>query len=65
MSESEIGKLILGLATWAAVAVFAVIMAASFENKLWSFFPVLAAVIVAWAIGEWVVHPDESGRRAS
>jgi hypothetical protein len=59
MSETDLGKLILGLASWTAVAVFAVIIEASVDNKLWGFFPVLAAVIAAWAIGEWIVHPEE------
>lgn len=62
MSETDLGKLILGLASWTAVAIFALIMEVSVEDKLWGFFPVLGAVIAAWAIGEWVVHPhDESG----
>ena len=59
MADVEIGKVILGIAVWAGVAVFAVILAANVEDKLVGFFPVLAAVLAAWAVGERVVHPAE------
>ena len=60
MSSGEIGKVILGVAVWAAVAVFAVIIVANVDDALLGFFPVLAAVLAAWAIGERVVHSEET-----
>lgn len=63
MSGTDYGKLALGVAVWAAVALFAVFVQATVEDQLIGFFPVLAAVIVAWAVGEYVVHPEERDAR--
>lgn len=62
MDTAVLGKAFLGVAVWLAVAVFAVIAAASWD-PLWGFFPVLAAVFAAWAIGEWVVRREMRGQR--
>ena len=59
MSEVQVGKVILGIAVWAAVAVFAVAVVATVSNTLVGFIAVLAAVLAAWAVGELVVHPEE------
>lgn len=57
MNSNDLGKAILGMAVWAAVAVFAVIAVANWD-PLWGFFPVLAAVLIAWGIGERVVRHE-------
>lgn len=54
METEELGKALLGVATWLGVAVFAVIAVANWD-PLWGFFPVLAAVVGAWAVGEYLV----------
>ena len=58
-TEVGIGRLILGIAVWVAVAAFAVVMVATVENVLVGQVAVLAAVFIAWAVGERVVHSDE------
>lgn len=59
MSEIDIGRFILGVAVWIAVAVFAVVAVANIEGQLLGLGAVLVAVLAAWAIGERVVHPEE------
>lgn len=48
--------LALGIAAWAGVAGVAVLSvnAWSDDNQVLAFFPVLAAVVAAWLVGEWV-----------
>jgi len=53
MDGSELSAMVLGIAAWIGVAVFSVIAVANWD-PLWGFFPVLAAVVGAWAIGEYV-----------
>ncbi len=43
----------LGLAAWAGVAGLAIGMA-ELDEPFWGFFPIAAAVVGAWAIGEFV-----------
>lgn len=57
MESSEIGRTILGVMAWAGVAVFSVIAVANWD-PLWGFFPVLAAVVLAWAAGEYIARFD-------
>lgn len=57
MESSEIGRTILGVMAWAGVAVFSVIAVANWD-PLWGFFPVLAAVVLAWAAGEYITRFD-------
>jgi hypothetical protein len=57
VNSSELGKAILGIAAWAAVAVFALIAVENWD-PLWGFFPVLAAVLAAWAVGEYVMRGE-------
>lgn len=61
MADVGIGKIILGVAVWAAVGVFAVIIAANVDDQLVGFVPVLAAVVVAWTVGERVVRSQDRG----
>ncbi|MEE8422282.1 MAG: hypothetical protein V3S31_05845 [Dehalococcoidia bacterium] len=56
MDTTNLGKALLGVAAWAGVAVFSVIAVANLD-PLWGFFPVLAAVIAAWAVGEHLTNP--------
>ena len=42
-----------GALAWIGVAVLSVGMAA-WEEPVWGFFPIAAAVVVAWAIGEYL-----------
>lgn len=53
MDGSELSAMVLGIAAWIGVAVFSVIAVANWD-PLWGFFPVLAAVVAAWVIGEYV-----------
>lgn len=55
MLESERRKAIAGLVAWLAVAVLALV-AVEMWDPFWGFFPVAAAVIAAWAIGEWATR---------
>jgi len=52
----RIVALLLGIAAWAGVAGIAVLSvnAWSDDNQVLAFFPIVAAVAVAWLIGEWV-----------
>lgn len=59
MKNTDPIELVLGLAAWLAVAVFAVIAVANWD-PLWGFFPVLAAVLAAWAIGEYVTGRERA-----
>lgn len=62
--------LLVGIAAWAGVAGVAVLVvnAWSDDNQVAAFFPIAAAVFVAWLIGEWVTErvflaaPEEEGR---
>jgi hypothetical protein len=44
---------VLGVLAWAGVIALSIGMAA-WEEPLWGFFPIAAAVVVAWAIGEYI-----------
>ena len=50
--------LLLGVAAWAGVAVTAVLITFNIgeKNQILMFLPILAAVVVAWAIGEVVTE---------
>jgi hypothetical protein len=50
--------LMAGLAAWAAVAVVAALLVFNIgeKNQILMFLPILAAVVVAWAIGEVVTE---------
>lgn len=58
-ADVGLGKVALGIAVWAAVAVFAIVVAATVQNASLGQVMVLCAVLAAWAVGERVVHPDE------
>jgi hypothetical protein len=53
-----------GVAAWAAVAVVAVLIVFNMggKNQVLMFLPILAAVAVAWAIGELVTERVFTGR---
>jgi hypothetical protein len=44
---------LLGVAAWAGVAGLAILMA-HWGEPVWGFFPIAAAVVAAWAIGEYL-----------
>jgi high-affinity Fe2+/Pb2+ permease len=50
--------LVLGIAAWAGVALTAVLITFNIgdKNQILMFLPILAAVIVAWGIGEVVTE---------
>lgn len=56
MDATNLGRALLGVAAWVGVAVFAVIAVANWD-PLWGFFPVLAVVVAAWAVGEYLMVP--------
>ena len=45
--------ILIGVLVWAAVGCLSILMAA-WDQPVWGFFPILAAVVVAWAIGEYL-----------
>ena len=55
---TKLTALLLGIAAWAAVAAIAVVIAFNMGNKnqVLMFLPILAAVLVAWGIGEAVTE---------
>jgi hypothetical protein len=63
IAESEeamnrIVLLLLGVVAWASVGLLAVLIAFNIgdKNQVLMFLPILAAVVVAWAIGELVTE---------
>ena len=59
MAETDIAKVILGVAVWIGVAVFALVLAVNGASTLVGVGGTFVAVLIAWAIGERVVHPEE------
>jgi uncharacterized membrane protein len=55
---TKLTALVLGMAAWAGVAALSVIIAFNMgdKNQVLMFLPILAAVVVAWAIGEVVTE---------
>ena len=47
-----------GVLAWLGVAIIAVLVVNAWSdgNLVWPFFPIAAAVVVAWLIGEWVTE---------
>ena len=60
MSQIDIGKMLLGVAVWIAVAVISVVVVANVENTYLGLGAVTVAVLAAWAIGERVVRSEGS-----
>jgi len=52
----RIAALVVGIVAWAAVALVAVLVVFNIgdKNQVLMFLPILAAVAVAWAVGEFV-----------
>jgi hypothetical protein len=50
--------LLLGVLAWLGVAIVAVLVVNAWadDNQVVAFFPIAAAVAVAWLIGEWVTE---------
>ena len=50
--------LLLGIAAWAGVALTAVLITFNIgeKNQMLMFLPILAAVVVAWGVGEVVTE---------
>ena len=55
---NRVALLLIGVAAWAAVALLAVLITFNIggRNQILMFLPILAAVIVAWGIGEVVTE---------
>jgi hypothetical protein len=55
---TKLTALVLGMAAWAGVAALSVIIAFNMgdKNQVLMFLPILAAVVLAWAIGEAVTE---------
>ena len=60
MKETDIAKVILGIAVWIGVAIFAIVLAVNEVSTLVGVGGTFLAVLIAWAIGERVVHPEEA-----
>jgi high-affinity Fe2+/Pb2+ permease len=57
-SMSRVLLLLMGVAAWAGVALTAVLITFNIgeRNQILMFFPILAAVVVAWGVGELVTE---------
>jgi len=53
MNRTHLSTTLVGIAAWVLVAALA-LFAVDQWDPFWGFFPVAAAVIGAWAVGEWV-----------
>ena len=62
---TKLTALLLGIAAWAGVAAVAVVIAFNIgeKNQALMFLPILAAVVVAWGIGEAVTDRVFVGRK--
>lgn len=49
------GLLLAGIAAWLGVGALALGMA-EWGEPVWGFFPIVLAVLVAWAVGEYVTE---------
>ena len=58
----KLGLFLLGVIAWVAVAVIAVLMA-EIDEPVLGYFPILAAVLIAWGAGEYVSRRIAEGRR--
>jgi hypothetical protein len=47
------GLVLLGVLTWMGVASLSVLMA-EWGQPVWGYFPIVAAVLTAWAVGQYV-----------
>ena len=47
------GLFLAGVVAWTGVVVLAIGMAI-WDEPVWGFFPIAAAVLVAWAVGEYI-----------
>ena len=47
--------LLLGVAAWAGVISLSILMA-EWDKPVWGFFPIAAAVVGAWAVGEAITE---------
>ena len=47
------GLFLAGVIAWLGVIVLSIMMAV-WGEPVWGFFPIFAAVVVAWTIGEYV-----------
>ena len=63
---TRLTALIVGIAAWAGVAALSVLIVFNIgdKNQVLMFLPILAAVVLAWAIGEAVTervfHDEEA-----
>lgn len=58
--QTAMSRLVIGVIAWIGVAILAVVAAANWD-AFWGAFPVAAAVVVAWAVGEWVMRDETEG----
>lgn len=49
----NLGLFLLGILAWLGVIGLSIGMAI-WDEPVWGFFPIAAAVLVAWAIGEYI-----------
>jgi hypothetical protein len=49
----NLGLLVLGVLAWAGVVGLSILMA-TWDEPVLGFFPIAVAVVVAWAIGEYI-----------
>lgn len=56
-----LGLFLLGALAWLGVVALSIGMAA-WDEPVWGFFPIAAAVVVAWAVGEYITDVVWRGR---
>lgn len=62
MLRSEAGRAIVGAVVWVLIGVLALV-ATEYWDAFWGAFPVLAAIVVAWFLGERVLTEHEERER--
>ena len=58
----KLGLVLLGICAWAGVALLAIVMA-EWDKPVLGYFPILAAVLAAWAVGEYVTGRIAGGQK--
>ncbi len=59
MPQSDVARAVLGITVWLLIGVLALV-ATEFWDPFWGALPVLAAIVVAWLLGERILTPRDS-----
>lgn len=62
MLRSNAGRALAGIIVWVLIGALALV-ATEYWDPFWGALPVLAAIVVAWLVGERVLTNDEERGR--